>query len=96
MRTLVATIMTNAKEKNIYCKVSKVTEAQLKIIRETSQAELEDLGFTFIKLISLDYSDVKAQAIFFEGHLDEMARALKELRKFSWVPRSVIISKSRV
>ncbi|HNX29242.1 MAG TPA: hypothetical protein PKN87_07490 [Syntrophomonadaceae bacterium] len=83
MRTLVGTIMTNAKEKNIYCKVSKVTESQLKIIRDISQAELEQIGFTFIKLISLDYPDVKAQAIFFEGHLDEMSRSLKEMKKFS-------------
>ena len=82
MRTLVATVMTNAKEKNIYCKANKVTDEQIRMLRETNQAELESLGFTFIKLISLDYSDIKAQAIFFEGHLDVMGRVLKEMRKY--------------
>lgn len=82
MRTLVGTIMINAKEKNIYCKAGKVSESDLKTIRETSQAELEKIGFTFIKLISLEYPGVKGQAIFFEGHLDEMTRALKEIKKY--------------
>ncbi|NLF45762.1 MAG: hypothetical protein GX581_06760 [Syntrophomonadaceae bacterium] len=82
MRTLVATVMTNAKDKNIYCKASKVSDEQIKILRETSQAELESIGFTFIKLISLEYSDVKGQAIFFEGHLDVMGRVLREMRKY--------------
>lgn len=82
MRTLVGTIMTNSKEKHIYCKVSKVTEAQLKIIRDTSQPELEEIGFTFIKLISLDLPGVRGQAIFFEGHLNEMGRVLKDLHRF--------------
>ena len=83
MRTLVGTIMTNNKEKKIYCRASKVTEAQIKVIQNTSQPELEEIGFTFIRLISLDYPDIKAQAVFFEGHLDEMSRALKDLQKYT-------------
>ena len=42
---------------------------------------MEEMGFTFIKLLSLDYPDVRGYAIFFEGHLDEMARVLKIIEK---------------
>lgn len=83
MRTLIGTIMINSKDKKIYCKANKVTDAQLKIIRNVSQAELEEKGFTFIKLISLDYPGLKAQAIFFEGHMDEMGAVLKDLQKLA-------------
>ncbi|HHV16991.1 MAG TPA: hypothetical protein GXX58_10570 [Gelria sp.] len=77
MRTLVATTLANAKGKDIYCAARKVSEQQISIIRNTSRQELEELGFTFIKLLSLDYPNVRGYAIFFEGHLDEMGRILK-------------------
>lgn len=82
MRTLVGTVISNNRGKRIYCSAGKVNENQIRIIRNTPQSELEQLGFTFIKLLSLEYPEVRGQAIFFEGHLDEMERALKDMQKY--------------
>ncbi len=79
MRTLVATMMANSKGKNVFCASNKVSEHQMRIIRKTDWAELEDLGFTFINLSSPEYPNIKGKAIFFEGHLDEMGRRLKSI-----------------
>lgn len=81
MRTLVATVMSNAKGQDIYCTARKVSEQDLGIIRRTSRPELEEAGFTFIKLLSLEYPNVRGYAIFFEGHIDEMGRTLKSIQK---------------
>jgi hypothetical protein len=81
MRTLVATSLANAKGRDVYCAARKVSDQQIAIIRNTSRQQLEDMGFTFIKLLSLDYPDVRGYAIFFEGHLDEMSRVLKTFGK---------------
>lgn len=82
MRTLVGTVIANNRGKRIYCSAGKVTESQIRIIRNTPQSELEQIGFTFIKLLSLEFPEVRGQAIFFEGHLDEMARALKAMERY--------------
>jgi len=81
VRTLVATALANAKGKDVYCAARKVSDQQIATIRNTSRQQLEEMGFTFIKLLSLDYPDVRGYAIFFEGHLDEMARVLKIIEK---------------
>jgi hypothetical protein len=81
MRTLVATALANAKGKDVYCAAKKVSDEQIALIRHTDRQSLEEMGFTFIKLLSLDYPDVRGQAIFFEGHMDEMAKALKQVEK---------------
>ena len=78
MRTLVATMMANSKGKNIFCSSSKVSEQQMRIIRNTDWSELEEIGFTFINLTSPDIL-ILGKAIFFEGHLDEMGRALRSI-----------------
>jgi len=81
MRTLIAAAMASSKDKNIYCAAKKVSEQQIKIIRDTEQEELENVGFTFIDLVSRDYPNVRGKAIFFEGHITEMSRALKNIEK---------------
>lgn len=81
MRTLVATALANAKGRDVYCAARKVSDEQIAIIRNTSRQSLEEIGFTFIKLLSLDYPDVRGHAIFFEGHLDEMAKVLKQVER---------------
>jgi len=81
MRTLVATALANAKGRDIYCAARKISDEQIAIIRDTSRKTLEEAGFTFIKLLSLDYPDVKGHAIFFEGHLNEMSRVLNSIAK---------------
>lgn len=81
MRTLVATTLSNAKGKDIYCTARKIDERWLKTIRHTDRQTLEDLGFTFIKMISLEFPNIKGYAIFFEGHVDEMERALHSLQR---------------
>ncbi|MDD3852194.1 MAG: hypothetical protein PHD40_00900 [Syntrophomonadaceae bacterium] len=81
MRTLIATTLFNDKGKEIYCMARKVTDQQINIIKNTSREELEAAGFTFIKLLSLDYPNVKGNAIFYEGHLDEMSKVLKNIDK---------------
>ncbi|HWP97061.1 MAG TPA: hypothetical protein VN426_09420 [Syntrophomonadaceae bacterium] len=81
MRTLVATTLSNAKGKDIYCTARKIDERWLKIIRDTDRQTLEDLGFTFIRMISLEVPNIKGYAIFFEGHVSEMERALNTLQR---------------
>ena len=81
MRTLVATTLANAKGRDVYCAARKVSEQQIATIRNTGKQQLEEMGFTFIKLLSLDYPDVRGYAIFFEGHLDEMTRVLRNFEK---------------
>lgn len=80
MRTLIATTLSNAKGKDVYCTARKIDDRCLKILRTTERSVLEDLGFTFIKMISLEYPNVKGYAIFYEGHLDEMERALNTVK----------------
>ncbi len=79
MRTLVATVMANNKGNEIYCWNRKVNSKDSQILRNTSRSSLEERGFTFIRLISLEYPNVSGFAIFYEGHLDEMGRDLKAL-----------------
>ncbi|MGI5880632.1 MAG: hypothetical protein ACOX6L_08575 [Syntrophomonadaceae bacterium] len=79
MRTLVATTLINDKGKEIYCMARKVTEQQINILRNTSREDLEAAGFAFIKMLSLEYPNVKGNAIFYEGHLDEMAKTLRNM-----------------
>ncbi len=79
MRTLVATSLFNAKGKEIYCTAKKITDKHMDYIRNMDHAELEQIGFVFIKMLSLDYPNVKGHAIFFEGHVDDIMPALKSL-----------------
>jgi hypothetical protein len=51
----------------------------MRIIRNTDWSELEEIGFTFINLTSPEYPNIRGKAIFFEGHLDEMGRALRSI-----------------
>lgn len=79
MRTLVATTLINSKGNEIYCTAKKITDKHMDYIRNTDRKSLEDIGFVFIKMISLDYPNVKGNAIFFEGHVDDIMPALKSL-----------------
>ena len=78
MRSLIATVLENDKGKKIYCAARKVSDQQIDIIRQTERIILEEHGFTFIKMISLEYPNIKGYAVFYEGHIDNMARVLKE------------------
>ena len=80
MKTLVATVLRNTKDNDIYCSARRVTERDMDLIRDESRATLEAIGFEFIRLVSLEVEGVKGYAIFFPGHMDEMSRALKQLR----------------
>lgn len=79
MRTLVATTMINSKGKEVYCTAKKITDKHLDYIRNTDRESLEDIGFIFIKMLSLEFPNVKGNAIFFEGHMDDIMPALKSL-----------------
>lgn len=79
MRTLVATVLANNKGKEIYCWNRKVNSKDSQILRGSRRSSLEERGFTFIRMISLEFPNVAGYAIFYEGHLDEMSRALKTL-----------------
>lgn len=79
MRTLVATVLPNNKGKEIYCWNRKVSSKDTQILRDSHRPALQERGFTFIRLISLEYPNVAGYAIFYEGHLDEMSRELKDL-----------------
>lgn len=81
MRILIATTLFNSKGNEIYCKAKKVTDEQIDRIRKNKHKDLEKIGFTFIKMISLEHSDFKGYAIFYEGHLDEMNKVLKSFNK---------------
>ncbi|HOQ09321.1 MAG TPA: hypothetical protein PLG09_04290 [Syntrophomonadaceae bacterium] len=83
MRTLVATALSNAKGKDIYCAARKVTDQHISLLRSIPRHRLEEAGFTFINMLSLDYPNVRGYAIFFEGHFDEMVKTLKKLEKAS-------------
>ncbi len=50
-------------------------------IRNYDRKTLEEIGFVFIKMMSLDYPNVKGHAIFFEGHINDIMPALKSLGK---------------
>lgn len=76
-RTLVATALYSSKGKEIYCTTPKVSDEQLRIIKNTPKEDLEKLGFTFIALSSTDFHNIKGYALFFEGHMNEMNRILK-------------------
>lgn len=80
MRTLVATALYNSKKKEVYCMAKKITDEHMKYIRTTSRPDLEGAGFTFIKLLSLDYPNVRGYAIFFEGHVNDILPALRSIQ----------------
>jgi len=79
MRTLVATALYNSKGKEVYCTAKKISDQHMSYIRNTDRKELEAVGFTFIKLLSLEFPNVKGYAIFFEGHVDDIMPALKSM-----------------
>jgi hypothetical protein len=79
VRTLVATALFNSKGKEIYCTAKKITDKHMDIIRSADRTALEAAGFTFIKMLSLEYPNVKGYAIFFEGHYNDILRALKTM-----------------
>jgi len=79
MRTLVATALYSSKGKEIYCTAKKITDKHMDIIRSADREALEAAGFTFIKMLSLEYPNVKGYAIFFEGHYNDILRSLKTL-----------------
>lgn len=81
MRTLVATVLQNAKGRDIYCAPKKISSNDLDVLRSTPRAVLEEEGFTFIKLVSLEVEGVRGHAIFYEGHMDEMGRTLKQINR---------------
>ncbi|NLJ72346.1 MAG: hypothetical protein GX333_04980 [Syntrophomonadaceae bacterium] len=83
-RTLVATALYSSKGKEIYCTTPKVSNEQLRIIKNTPKEELEEVGFTFINLSSQDYHNIRGYALFFEGHINEMNHLLKQLHKKGW------------
>ena len=44
--------------------------------------DLENAGFTFIDLTSRDFANVKGYAIFFEGHANELSKALNSFSSY--------------
>jgi len=81
LRTLVATALLNSKGNEIYCTAKKITDKHMDYIRNSDRRDLESAGFVFIKMLSLDYPNVKGHAIFFEGHVDDIMPALKSMGK---------------
>lgn len=79
MRTLVATALLNSKSKAVYCTAKKITEQHMSYIRDADRKDLEAVGFTFMKLLSLEYPNVKGYALFFEGHVNDILPALKSM-----------------
>ncbi len=79
MRTLVATALFNSKGKEVYCTAKKITDQHMSYIRNSNRKDLEAVGFNFIKLMSLDFPNVKGYAIFFEGHVNDIMPALKSM-----------------
>jgi len=79
LRTLVATAMLNSKGKPIYCAAKKITEQHMSYIRAVDRQDLEAVGFTFIKLMSLEYPNVRGFAVFFEGHVNDIMPALRSI-----------------
>ncbi|MDD4170794.1 MAG: hypothetical protein PHQ94_00995 [Syntrophomonas sp.] len=79
MRTLVATALYNSKGKEVYCAAKKITDQHMSYIRNSDRQDLEAVGFTFIKMLSLEYPNVKGYAIFFEGHVNDIMPTLKTM-----------------
>jgi hypothetical protein len=79
VRTLVATALYNSKGKEVYCTAKKITDQHMSYIRNFDRKDLEAVGFDFIKLLSLDFPNVKGYAIFFEGHVNDIMPALKSM-----------------
>jgi len=79
VRTLVATALLNSKGKEVYCTAKKITDQHMSYIRNSDRKDLEAVGFDFIKMLSLEYPNVKGYAIFFEGHVDDIMPALKSM-----------------
>lgn len=79
VRTLVATILLNSKGKEVYCTAKKITDKHMSYIRNSDRKDLEAAGFTFIKILSLEFPNVKGYAVFFEGHVDDIMPALKSM-----------------
>ena len=79
MRTLVATALFNSKGKEVYCTAKKITDQHMDYIRNADRRDLESVGFTFIKMLSLEYPNVRGYAIFFEGHVNDIMPALKSM-----------------
>ncbi|MEN6463471.1 MAG: hypothetical protein ABFC94_19145 [Syntrophomonas sp.] len=75
-RTLVATVLYGSKGKEIYCRSNQINDQHINTLRKKTRTELEDAGFTFVQLVSPEYSNVRGYAIFYEGHGDEMIKAL--------------------
>lgn len=75
-RTLVATVLYSTKGREIYCKSNQINDQQLGLLRNKNRSELEDAGFTIVNLVSPDFPNVRGYAVFYEGHTDEMIRAL--------------------
>jgi hypothetical protein len=79
VRTLVATALFNSKGKEVYCTAKKITDQHMSYIRNSNRKDLEAVGFTFIKMLSLEFPNVKGYAIFFEGHVNDIMPALKSM-----------------
>lgn len=79
MRTLVATALYNSKGKEVYCTAKKISDQHLTYIRNSSRQDLEEAGFVFIKMLSLEVPNVKGYAIFYEGHVNDIMPALKAM-----------------
>ncbi|MDD4802364.1 MAG: hypothetical protein PHF24_05415 [Syntrophomonas sp.] len=79
MRTLVATVLYNSKGKEIFCTAKKINDQHLDYIRDANRQDLEAVGFVFIKMLSLEYPNVRGYAIFFEGHVNDIMPALKAM-----------------
>jgi hypothetical protein len=81
VRTLVATALFNSKGKEVYCTAKKITDQHMNYIRNSERKDLEAVGFTFIKMLSLEFPNVKGYAIFFEGHVNDIMPALKSMHQ---------------
>jgi len=82
VRTLVATVMYSSKGKKIYCRSNQISDQQLSVMKRQSDMDLENAGFTFIDLTSRDFANVKGYAIFFEGHANELSKALNSFSSY--------------
>lgn len=82
-RTLVATVLYNAKGKKIYCKSNQINDQQLSNMKATENRALEERGFTFVNLVSPDYANVRGYAVFYEGHADELGKILNTLGHYN-------------
>ena len=76
MRTLVATTLANAKGKDIYCAAEKLANSRYLLFVIPADRSWKSWVLHLLNSL-LDYPNVRGYAIFFEGHLDEMGRILK-------------------